>query len=204
MIFQNLNFRRHLIFAIISIFVFSSTLLPQNYPDKIRGYKVYQTKISIKTPNENSTPNSDSEAIVKIGEPQLTDISLTGLTLEVAAEIEGADQNGKIDFVTFSGFKINGLDVEIEEYKEPFELKKSEKIILPKPVKMFIGANQALRGAFKEFKDSKKEWTVTGKMFVFGKFKKFGFSFKRVVPVDVNLKIENPVKKKFAQTDRKS
>lgn len=201
MIFQSSITKRRLISAFISLFVFSSTIFPQDYPDKIRGYKVYNTKISIKTPSEKSPANSDTEAIVKIGEPQLNDISLTGITLEVSAEIEGADQNGKIDFVTFSDFKVNGLDVEIEEYKKPFELKKGEKVVLSKPVKMFIGANQALRGAFKEFKESKKEWTVTGKIFVFGKFKRFGFSFKRVIPLDVNLKIENPVKKKLSQND---
>lgn len=183
------------------ILLVSTFVYPQNYPNKIRGYKVLQTKISVKTESEKSPEKTDAEAIVKIGEPELADVSLTGITLEVFAEIEAMDQNGKVDFISFEDFKVNGLDVEIEEYRESFELKKDETIILPKPVKIFIGAGQTLRGAYKELKDTKNEWTVSGTVFVFGKFKKFGFNFKRVVPIEINLKIENPVKKRLAQND---
>jgi hypothetical protein len=183
------------------ILLVSTFVYPQNFPNKIRGYKVYQTKISVKTEREKSLKKTDAEAFIKIGEPELTDISVTGITLEITAEIEGANQNGKVDFLSFEDFKVNGLDVEVEEYIEPFELKKDKTIILPKPVKIFISAGQTLRGAYKELKDSKTEWTVSGRVFVFGKFKKFGFNFKRVVPIEINLKIENPVKKRLAQND---
>ncbi len=187
--------------SIALILLFSASVYSQDYPDKIRGYKVLQTKISVKTEREKSSEKTDAEAIVKIGEPELTDVSLTGITLEVFAEIEGVGQNGKIEFISFEDFKVNGLDVEIEEYKESFDLKKSETIILPKPIKIIIGTGQTLRGAYKELKDSKSEWTVSGRVFVFGKFKKYGFNFKRVVPIEINLKIENPVKKRLVQND---
>lgn len=189
--------------AFVLILLFTSPVFSQNYPDKIRGYKVYQTKISIKTEVEKNSEKTDAEAIVKISDPELTDISLTGITLEISAEIEGIEQNGKIDFITFKDIKVNGLDVEIEEYTEPFELKKNEKILLPKPVKAFISSGQTLRGTFRELKESKNEWTISGKLFVFGKFKKYGFKFKRVIPVEINFKIENPLKKKLEQIDRK-
>lgn len=188
-------------FLITCLLLFSAPVFPQDYPNKIRGYKVYQTKISVKPESEKSAEKSDAEAFVKIGEPELADISLTGITLEVSAEIEGVAQNGKVDFLAFEDFKVNGLDVEIEEYTETFELKKNEKIVLPKPVKIFISARQTMRGAFNELNDSKKEWTVSGRVFVFGKFKKLGFNFKRVVPVEISLKIENPIKKRLAQND---
>ncbi len=97
--------------------------------------------------------------------------------------------------MTFRDFKVNGLDVEIEEYTNSFEFKKNQAIALPKPVKIFLGARQALKGALKEMRDSKEEWTVTGTVFVFGRFKKWGFSAKRVVPVEVNVKVKNPLKK---------
>ena len=102
--------------AFILSLLFSLPVYSQNYPDKIRGYKVYQTKIIIRTEVGKTSEKTDSEAIVKIGEPELTDISLTGITLEVSAEIEGIEQNGKIDFVSFKDIKVNGLNVEIEEY----------------------------------------------------------------------------------------
>ncbi len=187
---------------IVSVLVFASVAFPQNYPKKIRGYKVYQTNISIRTQRENTSGKHDSEAVVKLGEPELSDISLTGITLEISAEIEAVEQSGKVDFVTFQDFKVSGLNVEIEEYKDSFELKKGGKAVLPKPVKIFISAGQTLRGALRELKDSKKDWTISGRLFVFGRFKKYGFSFKRVIPLDVNFKIENPVKKKLAQIDQ--
>ncbi|MEO6590502.1 MAG: hypothetical protein ABIP06_14490 [Pyrinomonadaceae bacterium] len=188
--------------ALISIFVITSAVQAQSYPKKIRGYKIYQTKISINPNSENSSGKKDTEAIVKLGDLELTDISLSGITLEISADIESIEQSGKIDFVTFQDFKVNGLDVKIEEYKESFEIKHGEKTLLPKPVKIFISASQTLRGALKELKESKKDWTISGKLFVFGTFKKYGFKFKRVVPLDIIFKIENPVKKKLAQNDQ--
>lgn len=194
--------QKHFIFVLISIFAATSAVHSQSYPKKIRGYKVYQTKISINSNSENISGTMDSEAVVKLGDPELTDLSLNGITLEISADIVNAVQSGKVDFVTFQDFKVNGLDVEIEEYKESFEIKHGEKTFLPKPVKIFISAGQTLRGALKELKESKKDWTISGRLFVFGTFKKYGFKFKRVVPLDISFKIENPVKKKLAQIDQ--
>lgn len=199
MIFLRQN-KRSIFFAIF-ILLCSVSAFSQKLPDKIRGYKVYQTKISVKTDKEKNKVKNGAEAIVKIGEPELEDVSLTGITLEFLAEIEGVEQSGKIDFLTFEDFRINDLDVEIEEYRHSFEMKKNDKVFLPKPVKVFVRADRALRGALGEMKDSKKIWNVSGRIFVFGRFKKFGISFKRVVPVEINIKIENPVKKKIAQAD---
>lgn len=195
-------FNKPIYFIIAFILFFSSVVFSQNYPKKIRGYKVYQTNISIRTSSENASEKNGAEAVVKIGKPELSDISLTGITLEISAEIEGVGQSGKVDFVTFQDVKVNGLDVEIEEYKESFAIKNGEKTVLPKTVKIFISAGQTLRGAFKELKESKKDWTISGKFFVFGKFKKYGFSFKRVIPLEINFRIENPVKKKLTQIDQ--
>lgn len=187
-----------ILFAIIFVFTFS--VFAQDLPKEIRGYKVYKAKISVinqneKTGSSKSGKNDESEAFVNISAPELTQVSLTGITLELSAEIESSEQSGKIDFLTFHDFRVNGLAVDVEEYKESLEFKKHQKITLPKPIVIFVGAGQTLRGALTEFSESKTEWTVTGRIFVFGRFKKAGFSFKRVVPVEINLKIENPLPK---------
>jgi len=65
---------------------------------------------------------------------------------------------------------------------------------LPKPIKIFLNTGQVLRGALSELKQSKEEWTVTGRVFAFGQFKKSFLKFKRVVPIEINLKIKNPLK----------
>ena len=53
---------------------------------------------------------------------------------------------------------------------------------------------QAVKGALSERRDSKGQWRVKGTAMVFGKFRKFGFSFKRVVPVKVDFYIPNPIR----------
>ncbi len=176
------------------LFFFSSFAVAQDLPEAIRGYKVYNAKISVKNQIEKNVAQNKSEAFVKVGEPEVADISLTGVTLELSAEIHAPGQSGTVDFLSFKDFRVNGLAVEIEEYKESFEFKKNRNVILPKPVKIFIGTGQTLRGAVQELKDSKDEWTVTGTVLVFGRFKKSFLKFKRVVPVEVNIKIKNPLK----------
>lgn len=196
--FRNLPAFARVLFLILFAFSFTEA---QNPPTEIRGYKVYNAKISVKNQSEksdapeNSQPKSKSEAFIKVGEPEIVDVSLTGITLELSAEIDNVRQSGTIDFVSFKDFRVNDLAVSVEEYKESFSFRKNQKIVLPKPVKFFLGAGETVRGALREINDAKDEWTVTGTVFVFGKFKKFGFNFKRVVPIEINLKIKNPLKR---------
>jgi hypothetical protein len=166
----------------------------QDLPDEIRGYKVHKAKISVTNKTDQSAENDKSEAYARLTEPELIDTSLTGLTFEISAEIEPLEHKGKVDFLMFRNFRVNSLDVEIEEYTNSFEFKKNQPIELPKPVKIFLGTRQVLKGALSEMRESKEEWTLTGTVFVFGRFKKWGFSVKRVVPVEINVKIKNPFK----------
>ena len=167
----------------------------QDYPKEIRGYKVYKTKISVKNESEKSDTTDDAEALVTLGEPKVASFFVTGVTMEMSVKMAAIDQSGTVDFLTFENFKVNGIDVDIEEYTESFSFEKNKPVELPKPIKVFIGTGQALMGGLGEMRDSKEEWDVTGTVFIFGKFKKLGFSFKRVIPVEVSVKIKNPMKK---------
>ena len=187
-------------YAVLLMFlisIFSSAMCAQKLPDKIRGYKVYDAKISIKTDGETAEIKKDdkSAATIEIGEPEIAEVSLAGVTVEISAEISNLEQNATVDFLDFHDFRVNGLTVEIEEYKEKLSFEKNRRIKLPQPVRIFIAATQIVRGALREVKNSQTEWLVTGRIFVFGKFKKFGFAFKRVVPVEISVKIKNPLKK---------
>jgi hypothetical protein len=175
--------RRFIFSFILLLCLLSFSVFAQDLPDEIRGYKVQKANISVTNKADKTNNKDKSEAFARLTEPELTDTSLTGLTFEISAEIDALDYKGRIDFLTFNDFKVNGLKVNVEEYTNAFEFK------------IFLGTGQILKGALGEATDSKDEWTVTGKVFVFGRFKKFGFDFKRVVPVDVNVKIKNPVKK---------
>jgi hypothetical protein len=189
-------------FPLVMFFVFFvslwfiSNIQAQELPDEIRGYKVHNAKVSVTNKIDAARSEKDkSEAFARLTEPELVGTALTGLTFEISAEIDPLEFKGKVDFLTFKDFKVNGLSVEIEEYKNTFEFKKNEAIRLPQPIKIFLATGEALKGALGEALNSKEEWTVTGTVFVFGKFKRYGFNVKRVVPVEVNVKIKNPAKK---------
>lgn len=174
-------------------FIFAFSVFPQKLPDEIRGYKVYNAKISVGN-NDDKAAESKNEAVIKMGEPEATDVSLSGVNFEINGEISNLQQSGTIDFLTFENFRINNLPVEIEEYHHSFDFSKNKIIALPKPIKVNVGFGQALRGVWQEQHDSKEMWQVTGRVLVFGHFKKGFLKFKRVVPIDVNMQIKNPLK----------
>lgn len=187
-------FQFSLTLAVFLVLFSASFLQAQNLPDEIRGYKVSKADITVKNKNDRTDAKNKSEAFVNVGEPELTAVSLTGAAFEISAEVDALEQSGTVDFLTFKDFRVNGRAVDIEEYPNSFDIKKNQLIVLPKPIKVFVNSAQGLLGAVSEIADSKEEWTVTGRVFIFGKFKKWGMKFKRVVPVDVNIRIKNPVK----------
>ena len=173
--------------AILLLFLLVFTALSQDLPDTIRGYKVHRDKVSVNAQAERS------DAAINIGEPELVDVSLTGILLELPAEFTASAQSGKVDFVAFHDVKVNGISVEPEEYLHRFEFRKGEQMAIPKPVRINLPATGILKAAWQEMTEAKDAWVVTGRVFVFGRFRRFGFYHKRVVPIDLNLTIKNPL-----------
>jgi hypothetical protein len=161
-------------------------------PKEIRGYKLHRTNMEVRSPASDSTVSKEIETHIKLGKPHLVDVSLTGFTFEVAIETSPVSAAGTVNFLTFNDFRVNGIPIKIEEYEGPIRLKKGEPFSIPKPARIFVSSGGVLEEAWSEFRTSKKDWVVTGQVFVFGKFKKMGLSFKRVVPIDVHASIKNP------------
>lgn len=185
--------RSKALFAIIFVLVLLSCAFGQKQPDKIRGYKVYEANVRVANAAEagNTGQTVEADAWVKLGDPKFVDIGLSGVTLEIATQIGSGSHSGSVDFLTFSDFRINGIAVEIGDYRHPFSFKKDVPLDLPAPVRVFFSSANVARTAYRELLGSKKDWAVTGTVYVYGKFKKYGFSFKRVVPVRIDLKIQN-------------
>lgn len=176
------------------IVVAGSFALAQKPPDSIRGYKVYKESVSIKQGQDNALPNA-KQPLVAIGEPEATDVSLSGVELQFPVEILSPGQSGKVDFLTFHEIRVNGIPVDVPEYTTKFEFKKDTLFQLPEPAKVFLPTTRIVQAAWREMRDSRESWTVSGRVFVFGKFRKYGFHHKRVVPIDFKLIIPNPLKK---------
>lgn len=180
--------------ASVILLLFAFVTGAQDLPDKIRDYKVYKAKVRVATATSATTPNADDgEAVVKIGEPRIIDVGLAGVTFEADAELGVIPQSGRVDFLTFRDFRVNGMAIEFDEYNYSFDVKRGVAMRLPKPVRGLVSSLNIAKAAYKEMVESKSTWQVTGTVFVFGKFKKFGFKFKRVVPVRIELKVKNPL-----------
>ena len=190
----------------------------RTYPKEIRGYKVERTVVEVKKPEQqsgNSAPgksqtgdgnnsdrqtsresNSESnvDALIRLGKPQVERVTPLGITFKVPIVVSPVKQSGHVDFLVFEDMVVNGTSVDIDEYHHTFDLPNKKALTLGDAVYIYIYLPSALLAALGDWSDSKETWPVTGRIYVFGKFKKLGFSFKRVVPVELNLSMRNPLK----------
>ncbi len=185
----------------------------RSYPKEIRGYKIERTAIEIKKPEskngkpsaQNASPNdgqtdnqppSDSnvDALIQFGEPQLARVTPLGITFKVPIVVAPVTQKGHVDFLMFEDMTVNGTSVDIDEYHRAFDLPNKKPSTLREPLSFYVYLPSAVLAAMGEWSDSKETWPVTGRVYVFGKFKKGLFSFKRCVPVELNLTMRNPLK----------
>jgi hypothetical protein len=180
------------IFAVILLLLDQADA--QDWPDKIRGYKVHDAKVKVVNSRRQADKGDKTDAYVKLADPTMAKIGLFGVTLEIGAEITAMRNDGEVEFLTFHKFHVGGMAVEIDEYQHPFSLKKEKPIELPAPVSIYISHLNMPRAAYNELFEKSDDLAVTGTVFVFGKFKKFGFNFKRVIPIRIDLKIKNPLR----------
>lgn len=168
----------------------------RDYPKEIRGYKIERAKVEIKRQKDARKSNEmgDADALIQFGEPRVARVTPLGLTLEVPITIAAVKQGGHVDFLTFEDMMVNGTPVSVDEYDHPFELPNKNPVVLREPIRLFISAPRVLLGALDEWGNSKEMWPVTGRVYVFGRFKKFLFNFKRAVPIELNLALANPLR----------
>ena len=194
-------------------------LQTRTYPKEIRGYKVERTVVEVKKPEANNRqsarnqsqignnssdgqtnaePNSESDIdeLIQLGKPQLARVTPLGITFEVPIVVSPVKQNGHVDFLVFEDMVVNGTSVDIDEYHHAFDLPNKQLLTLREPLRFYIYLPSALLAALGDWSETKETWPVTGRVYVFGKFKKSVFSFKRVVPVELNLSMRNPLKER--------
>ncbi len=187
----------------------------RSYPKEIRGYKVERTVVEIKKPDTGQTKSKtetgnitdgtsdaarsasgdpDIDQLIKFEKPKLARVTPLGITFDVAIVVAPVKQSGHVEFLMFEDMVVNGRSVEIDEYHRAFDLPNKQSLTLREPLHIYIYLPSAVLAALGEWTDSKETWPVTGRVYVFGKFKKSLFSFKRCVPVELNLTMNNPLR----------
>ena len=148
--------------------------------------------------NDQSNSDADVDALIKLGKPQLARITPLGITFEVPIVVAPVKQSGHIDFLLFEDMVVNGTSVEIDEYHRAFDLPNKQPLTLREPLRFYIYLPNAVLAGIDEWTNSKETWPVTGRIYVFGKFKKsilgISTSFKRCVPVELNVTMRNPLR----------
>lgn len=174
----------------------------REYPKEIRGYKLARAKVEIKRSSTDKReagddqPASDTDALIQFGEPRVVKTTPLGITLELPVTVAAVKQGGRVDFLTFEEMLVNNMPVTVEDYMHSFDLPNKSAVALPEPIRIFISTPRAVEGAINELSNPQETWPVTGRVYVFGHYKKFIFTAKRVVPVELNLTLPNPLRKK--------
>ena len=153
---------------------------------------------TVPTPTAAATPNPDPsvDQLITFGAPSLARMTPLGVTLNIPVVIAPIRQSGHVDFLLFEDMAVNRHSVEIEEYRRGFDLPTKKPVTLREPLQFFISLPTAALAAVDEGISSKETWPVTGRVYVCGKYKKFVFTFKRCVPVELNLTMKNPLRRK--------
>jgi hypothetical protein len=194
----------------------------QTYPKEIRGYKVERAAVELKSTEkkkpsksdnssdggastrDNSSSNQTSTAssnagsavdqLITFGSPSIARVTPLGITFNVPVVVAPIKQSGKVDFLLFEDMMVNDHSIEIDEYNRAFDLPTKKTLTLNEPLRFFIYTPIAALAAVGEWNNSSETWPVTGRVYVCGKYKKLLFSFKRCVPVELNLTMRNPLR----------
>ena len=177
-------------------------------PKKVRGYKVHSAQVEMKKPESGKKKDKKAEKekfdkdeydeteplLIRLGEPELVGVTPLGVTLDVPVILAAVKQQGDVDLLVFEDMKVNDTPVTLDDYVHPFKLPNKEPLTLTPSIRIFVSTPQAVMRTIDEVFNSKETWAVTGRIYVCGNFKKFLFTFKRAVPVELQTSIKNPLR----------
>jgi hypothetical protein len=163
----------------------------KTYPKEIRGYKVHRGAVE---PKNKVRDADDQTQLIQFGDASVARVTPLGITLEIPIVVSPVQQKGRVDFLVFENMIVNGTSVEIDEYHRAFDLPNDKPLTLKEPLRFFVYLPRAVLAAIDELSARAKQWPITGVVYVFGRFKKGIFRFKRVIPIELNIKIHNPLR----------
>lgn len=179
-------------------------------PKEVRGYKIHRAQVEMKKPGDSSKKKPDKKSekekferdeydeteplLVRLGDPELVGVTPLGVTFDIPVILAAVKQQGDVDLLVFEDMRVNDTPVTLDDYVHPFKLPNKEPLTLVPSVRIFVSTPQAVLRTIDDVFNSKEVWPVTGRIYVCGKFKKFVFTFKRAVPVELETSIRNPLR----------
>jgi hypothetical protein len=179
-------------------------------PKEVRGYKIHRAQVEMKKPSDSGKKKQDKKSekekfnkdeyyeteplLIRLGEPELVEVTPLGVTFDVPVILAAVKHQGDVDLLVFEDMKVNDTPVTLDDYVHPFKLPNKEPLALNPSLRIFVSTPQAVLRTIDEVFNSKEVWAVTGRIYVCGNFKKFLFTFKRAVPVELQTSIKNPLR----------
>jgi len=185
------------VFALLILVAAPSTPLAQSvgYPKEIRGYKVERAAVELRETKQKNAQQNTTPQLITFGSPRVAAITPLGTTLEIPVVVAPVKQKGHVDFLVFEKMKVKDTSVEIDEYHRAFDLPNKKPLTLKEPLRFYVYLPNAIMVAIDDLTNTAKEWPITGIVYVFGKFNRSVFRFKRVIPVEINMTTPNPLHK---------
>ena len=146
--------------------------------------------VAVKAPDE-PRPAGKYDLLVTIDPLRAVMIGITGAKAQVTGEIESLRHEGQIDLLIFRDLTVNGSPVQVADHKENFRLEKGRPYRLRRPLEVTTGPLTTIKAAVSDSLRKAPRLQINGTVLVFGRFKRFGFTHKRVIPVKIALSIEN-------------
>ena len=163
----------------------------QVLPSKILGYKVQTAKAVVTT--DRLDPAAEADILIRLGEMSVSHIGMLGATLNVSGEMLSKAASGKVDRLMFRDLRINGVAVDVDDVTDDFNFEKDKSYTLEKSLRAHLSPINAVKAGFSAITDGREKWAIAGTLFVFCRVKKFGFTFKRVIPIKLSLNVKNPL-----------
>ena len=184
--------------GILILLVWPTLLHAQSmaYPNEIRGYRLERAAVELKETKQKNGQQNTATQLIQFGSPRVASVTPLGISLEIPVVVAPVKQKGRVDFLVFEKMKVNGTSVEIDEYHRAFDLPNKKPLTLKEPLRFYVYLPSAIMVAIDELSSSTKEWPITGVVYVFGRFNKSIFRFKRVIPVEINFTTPNPLREK--------
>jgi hypothetical protein len=163
-------------------------------PREIRGYRIERAEVRLRRTSSGRRESAENgeDGLVQLGTPRVASLTPLGVWLEVPITIAAVEHRGEVEMLVFEDVRVDGTPVTIEEYTHRFRLPNDEPLVLPSPARIFMSVGGVLLGATSSA--LRETWPVTGRVYVCGRFRRFLFSFRRAVPVELNLSVANPLR----------
>ena len=179
-----------LVYGIVGLML-AAACPAQHLPPKILGYKVQNAKSVVTTGELDHA--SDADIQIRLSDISVSHIGLLGATVNVSGEMLPLAASGKVDRLMFRDITINGVAVEVDDLTDKFDFAKGETVKLERGLHARLSPMNAVKAGFAEIIDSRPMWSVAGTVFVLCRVKKFGFTFKRIIPIRFSIAVKNPL-----------